>query len=211
MDSYVSQVIAFIEANQQWAGPVIALLTAGESMILVGLFIPATAFLLLVGGLVGAGALPISTVLIWGIVGAVIGDAISYYLGRWMGPTVRRWPILKSQRTAIARARLAFYRHGFMAVLVGRFLGPIRSTIPLVAGMMQMRSRPFQLANVLSAILWVPVMLAPGFLLARGLGAAHDANQLGMLIGSGISVVVGVWLLVTMMRKRKPAGVSARR
>ena len=50
---------------------------------------------------------------------------------------LRRWP-LKQQRTAVARARLFFYRYGFASVLIGRFLGPIRSTIPTVAGVMGM-------------------------------------------------------------------------
>lgn len=210
MDSYVSQVIAFIETHQAWAGPVIALLCLGESMILVGLFIPATALLILIGGLVGAGALPLTLVLAWGIGGAIVGDAISYYLGRWMGPGILRRGPLRSQRTPVARARLAFSRYGFMAVLVGRFLGPIRSTIPLVAGIMRMRNRSFQLANVLSAIVWVPVMLAPGYIGARTLGAADNANQIGMIVGSGLSVVVGVWLLVSMMRKRKRQPVEAK-
>jgi membrane protein DedA with SNARE-associated domain len=203
MDSYVSQVISFIETHQAWAGPVIALLCFGESMILVGLFIPATALLILIGGLIGAGALPMATVLVWGVAGAIVGDAVSYYLGRWMGPGILRRGPLRSQRTAVARARLAFSRYGFMAVLVGRFLGPIRSTIPLVAGIMHMRQRLFQVANVLSAIVWVPVMLAPGYIGARTLGAADNANQVGMIVGSGLSVVVGVWLLVSMMKKRK--------
>ena len=62
----------------------------------------------------------------------------------------------------MARARLFFYRYGFASVLIGRFLGPIRSTIPTVAGVMGMAHGRFQLANVSSAILWMPLMLAPG-------------------------------------------------
>ena len=208
MDSYVSQVITFIETHQAWAGPVIALLCFGESMILVGLFIPATALLIMIGGLIGAGALGITNVLAWGIAGAVLGDAVSYYLGRWMGPGILRRGPLRSQRTAVARARLAFSRYGFMAVLVGRFLGPIRSTIPLVAGIMHMRTASFQVANITSAIVWVPVMLAPGYIGARTLGATDNANQVGMIVGSGLSVLVGVWLLVSIMRKRKRVPIT---
>lgn len=208
MDSYVSQVISFIDTHQAWAGPVIALLCFGESMILLGLFIPATALLIMIGGLIGAGALGMPAVLAWGIAGAIAGDAVSYVLGRWMGPGILRRGPLRSQRTAVARARLAFSRYGFMAVLVGRFLGPIRSTIPLVAGIMHMPGRSFQLANVLSAIVWVPVMLAPGYIGARTLGAANNANQVGMMVGAGLSVVVGVWLLASILRKRKRAPAS---
>ena len=85
----------------------------------------------------------------------------------------------------MARARLFFYRYGFASVLIGRFLGPIRSTIPTVAGVMGMAHGRFQLANVSSAILWMPLMLAPGYVTARSLGSAENAQQIAMLIGAG--------------------------
>jgi membrane protein DedA with SNARE-associated domain len=203
LNELIEQAGLFIETNQAWAGPIIALLTLGESLIIIGLFIPATALLLLTGGLIGAGTLPLIPILLWGIAGAIVGDAISYYLGRWMGPSVvRRWP-LNTQRSAVARARLFFYRYGFVSILVGRFLGPIRSTIPLVAGVMSMSNMRFQLANVISAILWLPLMMAPGYLTAKGVEHAGNSQQLGLFIGSAISVLVGVWLIILMVKKRR--------
>ncbi|SIT29463.1 DedA family protein [Achromobacter sp. MFA1 R4] len=203
MDEYITQIGQFIEANQAWAGPITFLLTLGESIVLLGLFIPATALMLLTGGLIGSGTLSPWGVVAWGVAGAIVGDALSYWLGRWAGPGVlRRWP-LKQQRTAVARARLFFYRYGFASVLIGRFLGPIRSTIPTVAGVMGMTQARFQLANVLSAVLWMPLMLAPGYITARSLGAAENAQQIGMMIGAGLSVLLGCGLLLAMVRKRR--------
>ena len=203
MDHYIDKIGLLIETNQAWAGPITFLLTLGESMVLLGLFIPATALMLLTGGLIGAGTLEPWGILAWGIAGAIVGDALSYALGRWAGPNVlRRWP-LKQQRTAVARARLFFYRYGFASVLIGRFLGPIRSTIPTVAGVMGMAHGRFQLANVTSAVLWMPLMLAPGYITARSLGAAENAQQIAMMIGAGFSVLLGFGLLVAMMRKRR--------
>ncbi len=203
MDHYIDKIGLLIETNQAWAGPITFLLTLGESMVLLGLFIPATALMLLTGGLIGAGTLDLWSILAWGIAGAIVGDALSYALGRWAGPNVlRRWP-LKQQRTAVARARLFFYRYGFASVLIGRFLGPIRSTIPTVAGVMGMAHGRFQLANVASAISWMPLMLAPGYITARSLGAAENAQQIAMMIGAGFSVLLGFGLLVAMMRKRR--------
>ena len=112
----------------------------------------------------------------------------------------------------MARARLFFYRYGFASVLIGRFLGPIRSTIPTVAGVMGMAHGRFQLANVSSAILWMPLMLAPGYVTARSLGSAENAQQIAMLIGAGFSVLLGVGLLVAMLRKKgSPSSPEARR
>ena len=208
MDQYIDQIGMFIEANQVWAGPITFLLTLGESLVLVGLFIPATALMLLTGGLIGAGTLDPWNVLAWGVAGAIVGDALSYGLGRWAGPGVLA--AQKQQRTAVARARLFFYRYGFASVLIGRFLGPIRSTIPTVAGVMGMAHGRFQLANVSSAILWMPLMLAPGYVTARSLGSAENAQQIAMLIGAGFSVLLGVGLLVAMLRKREAPAAPKR-
>ena len=46
MDQYIDKIGVLIETNQAWAGPITFLLTLGESMVLLGLFIPATALML---------------------------------------------------------------------------------------------------------------------------------------------------------------------
>ncbi|OZI19333.1 hypothetical protein CAL26_17005 [Bordetella genomosp. 9] len=213
MDQFVDHIRSFIETNQEWAGPVTALLTMAESVVILGLFVPATALMLITGGLVGSGSLDGATILIWGIAGAIVGDAFSYWLGRGVGPRVlRRWP-LSNHRPAVARARLFFSRYGFASVLAGRFMGPIRSTIPTVAGVMGMSHARFQTANILSAALWVPAMLAPGYLTMRNVDDMSGASHIGMAIGTGISILLGVWLLCMVLRKRRvpAAGRRARR
>ncbi len=209
MADFIEQVRQFIETHQEWAGLVTGLLTLGESLVVVGLFVPATALMLVTGGLIGSGTLDGWTIVAWGTAGAVIGDAISYGLGRWLGPGILRRRPLNRQRQTVARARLFFHRYGFASVLLGRFLGPIRSIIPTVAGVMGMPHGRFQLANGLSAVVWMPAMLAPGYLAARGMedGLAGGGGQVMMLIGTGISVMLGVWLLATLLRpRRQPPG-----
>ena len=202
----MDQVGQFIQTNQAWAGPIIFLLTLGESMLIIGILIPATALLLLTGGLVGSGTLPMTPILLCGIAGAIVGDAVSYWIGKWVGPSVLRWGLLKKHRTTVARARLFFYRYGFLSVLLGRFLGPIRSTVPTVAGVMGMSHLSFQVANTLSAIAWVPIMLAPGYMAAKSVEAAQQSSELTLMVGGGLSVVIGVGLLYFFMRQRKTAG-----
>lgn len=210
MQAFLDQIGLFIAVNQAWAGPVVFLLAMGESLLIVGVLVPATALLLFTGGLIGAGNLSPITVLLWGIAGAILGDAISYWLGRWVGPTILRWPLVKQQRSTIARARLFFYQYGFWSIFVGRFLGPIRSTIPTVAGVMGMSQWRFQLANVLSAAVWVPLMLLPGYMAAKSVYMSGHANQLTLYLGGGISIAVGVWLLYLFTRQRKTASTRAK-
>src|SRR5690606_22382464 len=96
MDQYIEYASNFIQSHQEWAGLILGLLTLGESLLIIGLAIPATALLMLVGGLVGSGTLQPVPIVLWGIAGAVLGDAISYYIGRLIGPKiVHSWPLNK--------------------------------------------------------------------------------------------------------------------
>jgi membrane protein DedA with SNARE-associated domain len=118
-----------------------------------------------------------------------------------------RWRYLKSHRKHVARARLFFYRYGFLAVLIGRFLGPVRSVIPTVAGAMGMPQARFQLANVLSAAAWMPALLAPGYLAAISVDAAKHA-QYSTLYSAIALCVIAIVIWATVKQKR---AVQARR
>ena len=203
MESLIADIGDFISANQFWAGPLLGLIVFGESLAIVGLLVPATALMLVTGGLIATGTLDAWIVLPWSIGGAVIGDAVSYYVGRIMGPSImRRWP-LNQHRHSVARARLFFRRYGTASILFGRFLGPIRSTIPLVAGTMLMSNRKFQFANITSAVVWVPVMLAPGWAAAKGLGdlgAIHESGWIMLGLGIVVLSLLAFWVGYRILR-----------
>ena len=201
MQGVIDQGMQFIEQHQAWAGVVVFLMAFGESLFIIGILLPATFLLFVVGGLVGNGTLPWFPILVSGFAGAVVGDALSYWLGCWVGPKVLRWRFLKRHRTNVARARLFFYRYGFLAVLIGRFLGPVRSVIPTVAGAMGMPQARFQLANVLSAAAWMPALLAPGYLAAISVDAAKHAQYSTVYSVIALSViVVVVWVAIQQRR-----------
>ncbi|KKI20235.1 MULTISPECIES: DedA family protein [Sphingomonas] len=203
MDEAIGRVATFIADHAIWAGPIVMLLTFGESLVVIGMLIPATALMIAIGGMIGTGLLDPASVLIWAIVGAVLGDWVSYVLGRKFGPAAfRRWP-LNRYRLAAAKARLVFRRYGAASILLGRFLGPMRSTVPLVAGVLGMRQRTFQIANVVSAILWVPALLLPGYLAARSVGGVQ-ITEMHLLAVAGIVAVItlgGSALSVRFLRR----------
>lgn len=204
MEQLVNNLTQFIHTNQEWAGLILGIMTMGESLLIVGIGIPATAIMLVVGGLIGSGTVEPLPVIGWGILGAIIGDAISYYIGRWLGPQIiHRWP-LNRQKRAVARARLFFYKYGVLSIFGGRFLGPLRAVVPTVAGIMKMRHWRFQTANIASAIVWVPVMLLPGYLTGRSIGAlGSNGGNISIIISSILSVVIAVWITLMVIRKRR--------
>jgi membrane protein DedA with SNARE-associated domain len=179
----VASLEVFLREHRDLAGPILGIIAFGESLVLVGLFFPATAIMLITGGLLQSGILDPTPVILWSILGASLGDMVTYWLGRWIGPSVvHHWP-LNRDKEAVARARLFFRKFGFLSIFIGRFLGPVRPTIPLVAGIMRMRHITFQIANVTSAMAWVPFMLMPGYFFAKSVGKLGDLS-------------VGEWALV---------------
>ena len=90
MQALLQYTIEFIHTHHAWAALIVFIVTLGESLLVLGVLIPGTSILLICGGLVGSGTLPALPVLTWGIIGAILGDAISYWIGCWLGPSVLR-------------------------------------------------------------------------------------------------------------------------
>ena len=132
-------------------------------MPLASLVLPFWALLVAIGTLIGATA-PLT---FWSIVsaaaiGAALGDWLSYWIGyRYRGRVEHVWPFKNHQRL-LEKARDLFQRWGAAAIVVARFSGPLRATVPIVAGIAGMPAFRFQLANWTSAFAWAFVLLSPG-------------------------------------------------
>lgn len=93
MDYLANQILAFIKDHPESAAFVIGITAFGESCVFLSLVFPGTAILIASGTLIEAGILDPTSPIVAGIVGAVFGDAISYWLGQKFGPFLPKiWP-----------------------------------------------------------------------------------------------------------------------
>ena len=145
------------------------MLAFGESLAFVSLLLPATALLFGIGGLVGAAGIGFWPVWFAAALGAALGDWVSFWLGRYFRHGIGRlWPL--SRHPDLLPAGEDFFRRwGAPGVFLGRFFGPLRSAVPLVAGICGMPEWQFQIANVASALAWATGILTPGLFAARWL------------------------------------------
>ncbi len=187
----------FITAHSDWAPFVFGLLAFGESTAVLGVVVPATPLLFLVGSLIGAGKLDAASVVVWGVAGAALGYWLSWSIGRRAGYRIFHLPFFRDHRRGAARARLFFRRRGGSALILGRFvLGPFQSMLPLAAGVAAMDARRFHLWGIASAIIWVVVCLTPGYLSARGIVAVgFDEGGQQILIAGLMFLSVGLIVL----------------
>ncbi len=181
MDDLAQPLLDLVKTHSDWAAVVMFITAFGESFAFISLLFPGTTVLVAAGTLLAGGTLPYAPILVSAILGAVLGDSVSYWLGRRFGGGIARiWPFSR-YRELLPRGVEFFRRHGGKSVFIGRFFGPVRAVIPLAAGVMRMPRGRFWFANVTSALVWAPMLLFAGDLV----GEAGDR-----LIGSANTVVL---------------------
>jgi membrane protein DedA with SNARE-associated domain len=156
-----------------------------EAVAVLGILIPGTPILMAVAGAAAMAGQPMLPFLILSIIGAVIGDFLSFWVGKRFSVRLRGvWPF--SHRPALMEnAERFFDRYGVYSVALCRFVPVLRSTVPLIAGMAGMRQRRFVLANVTSAFVWAPVHIYPAQLAGLSIGRLRDGDwQSGALWGA---------------------------
>ncbi len=170
LQAYAHDVLRFVEAHAHYAPYAAFLLAFCESLALVSLVVPATFALLGMSPIIAAGGVPLLPVWAATAAGAALGDTVSYWVGFWLkGSAHARWPLNRFPQ-ALARGERFFRRFGTWSVFLGRFSGPLRAFVPLVAGMLAMPHFLFQMVNITSAMLWALLILGPGAAAVKALG-----------------------------------------
>ncbi|GJE58771.1 DedA family protein [Methylobacterium trifolii] len=162
LDALRTTTLGFVEAHKDWAPLIAGVLAFCESIAFLSLLVPATVILIGIGAMIGATGIPFWPVVAAAALGAALGDWLSYEFGRHYGDGAKgMWP-MRRYPEMVEKGEVFLKRWGAAAVAVGRFFGPARAVVPLIAGMFGVARLPFQVANVLSAVVWAFILLAPG-------------------------------------------------
>lgn len=196
---FLQPLFDWIAQNQTWAGVIIFLIAMGESLAIVGMFVPGAVLMVGTGALIATGTLPFWPILWCAVAGAIAGDGLSFWLGHHYKEKLRTlWPFSRYPGL-IDQGQYFLQKHGGKSVAFGRFVGPVRAIIPAVAGMMGMSPLRFIVANVSSALVWAPAYLFPGIVFGASLGlAAEVASRLAMLV---IGAIVLLWLSLLALKR----------
>ena len=152
----------FVRDHQVWAIPVVFTLAFAESLAFLSLIIPAWGALVSIGALIGVSGISFWPIWLAAGLGAALGDWVSYGIGyKFHDRIAHMWP-MSSFPDMLPRAERFMKKWGVPGVFIGRFSGPLRATVPLVAGVVEMPYWHFQFANFTSAFVWSGVLMAPG-------------------------------------------------
>jgi hypothetical protein len=87
----------------------------------------------------------------------------------------------------------ALHQHSMATILIGRFVGPTRPLVPMVAGMLDLPPYKFALPNIIGCITWPPVYFFPGILAGVAIDIPASANS-ALFKWLLFAVVVLIWL-----------------
>ncbi len=176
-----SALFELLLANPDWVACSIVLIAFIESLAIAGVVVPGVLLMTVAAFVAGSGTLDMFSTLAAAFIGAVLGDGISFFLGKYYGQRILGSRALKKQQRWVVRSELFFQRYGAMSIVIGRFIGPVRPIIPLVAGMLKMPAGLFLAVNITSAIVWAPVYMLPGFFLGASIHIALPPVQIALL------------------------------
>lgn len=199
ISSYIQSLVDLIGANPNLALFVVFIVSAGEALFVIGLFVPSTVVLVAAGTMIGMGKLSFAPIFLAASVGAVVGDAISFWFGHVWKERVRDiWPF--SRYTSVLDHGETFFRkHGGKSVFIGRFIPGVKAVVPGIAGMMGMSVVRFTVINVVSAFAWAGAHIIPSIALGRGFDLARSANpRLAVLLVGVLLVLVLAWYLTKL-------------
>ena len=97
-------------------------------------------------------------------VAAVLGDAVNYQIGRYIGPAVfKRESGRFFKREHLEKTHAFYERYGGKTIIIARFVPIVRTFAPFVAGVAQMSYRRFAIYNVTGAVAWVVIGVYAGY------------------------------------------------
>jgi undecaprenyl-diphosphatase len=202
--SVVHGSVALVAQNPELAILVAFLAAIVEAVAVLGVLLPGTPILMAVAGAAAMSGLSIWPIMAVAVLGAVLGDFVSFWLGERFSTRLRGvWPFVRRPEL-LAQAEGFFARHGVASVALCRFLPVLRSTVPLVAGMVGMPRRRFLIANVLSACVWAPVHVLPAKYAGLSLDrlASGDWQPAALCLAAFAVVMAGGWFLHRTVRAR---------
>ncbi len=174
---------------------VIFLIAFFEALAFVGALMPGASLMVLAGFLSTQGYFHIGDLIWFAAIGAILGDAVSYYLGT-KGTNFFRAENKLLKVSHLERAQRFFERYGGKSIFLGRFIGPIRPIVPFVAGLSSMKIQTFIFWNVASGFAWAIFHLFLGYFFGGAFKAIEAWSTRAGFFVLGFLLVTGVvWLV----------------
>jgi membrane-associated protein len=186
-----------------WAGyPGMMLIIFLETGALVA-FLPGDSLLVVAGTYAAAGKLSLLLLNVLLIPCAIVGDAVSYFIGARAGAALFNKPKSRFFKPENLVAAQKFYElHGGKAIVIARFMPIVRTFVPVVAGIAHMPYRRFAVYNAFGGAAWVASMTLIGYFIGQLVPDIGKHIEKVIIVVVFLSILPG---LISWWKNRKAA------
>lgn len=191
-----NQLFTSIIAKFGWLGNSLFFFIAFiECIPLIGGFFPGGTLITIGGFLAAQGYFNVWNVLIFSILGAIIGDYIGFSLGRYGRSWLLKKKLLKTE--FLTKGDSFFHNYGPMSIFWGRFIGAIRAIVPFIAGSSKMKAKSFLFWNISGAIGWAIYNVGVGYFAGNLLASIIEkaSHELWLVLLIAVSLGIVYWIV----------------
>jgi membrane-associated protein len=170
-----------------------------ECGLFFGFFFPGDSLLFTAGFLASQQVLDLGTLILLVVIATICGN----FVGFWTGEKLEDWLITRKEsfffkKKYLREAREFYEKHGSSALILARFIPIVRTFVPIVAGVANMRFRKFLIFNIAGGFIWGAGITLFGYYLGSIIPGA-DKLLLPIVV---IIVVVSVLPGLLHMRRK---------
>ena len=162
LDQTLAQLVA---QYGYWVYAILFAIIFVETGLVIMPFLPGDSLLFVAGAVGASGGLNVHILVLLLCAAAILGDSVNFaatLVGRPCSNRTGMWRLIK--KSHLHRTRDFFERHGAFALVIGRFVPIVRTFVPFLAGVGQMKYPRFLSYNIIGGILWITLVVYAGFL-----------------------------------------------
>jgi membrane-associated protein len=202
LDAALAEII---QRHGQWTYLILFAIVFAETGLVITPFLPGDSLLFAAGALAAQGGLSVPLMMVLLFVAAVIGDAVNYHIGKWIGPPAFTGKYRFLKRSHLEKTQRFFEKHGGKAIIYARFVPIVRTFAPFVAGVGTMSYGRFLAFNVIGAFVWVVGLVGAGAIFGNLPWVKDNFSKviLGIIV---LSVLPIVWEAFAAWRASRRGG-----
>ncbi len=177
MQEFANHFLFSLKDHSLYVYIFIFLVSFFESFAFLGLVVPGAVFVISAGFLTYDGYFNFYFITTFAVLGAVLADIVSFYIGGLYSNSFSNTMIYEQYRGYFTAGESFFKKYGSISVFLGRFIGILRPVIPFVAGVLKMNKKTFYLWAVVSGILWGIGYIGMGYLLGKGFKLVKEYSK----------------------------------
>lgn len=181
-----------------WSYLILFLIVFAETGLVVTPFLPGDSLLFAAGALCTGESLQFAPLVLVLLLAAIIGDAVNYHVGRYLGPKVLAGQNRFLKPEYLAKTQSFYDKYGVKTIVIARFVPIVRTFAPFLAGVGRMSYRTFVIYNIVGAALWVGICCSAGYFF----GNMPAVKQNFGLVVIGIIIVSVLPMIVEIVRHR---------